>query len=123
MKKPEQLLASQVATHMKIHYPYIIYRYDLAADMPLPPVLAKRGKELHGKWNRKYPDLFIAKKVKKYGGLYLELKATDEVPNTAHTRGQAVYHQALRQAGYRVHFCCGLGDCIKKIRKYLKGLK
>ena len=117
--KPEQLLATRVANHMMTDYPSIIYRFDLAADLPLPIQLAKRGKELHGKWNKGYPDLLICKVMKKKGGLYLELKATETVPNTAHTRRQAVYHALLRKAGYKVHFCCGFGDCIKKIKKYL----
>lgn len=119
-KKPETLLATQVANYLRLHYPTKIFRFDLAADMPLPMVLAKRGKELHGQFNRGYPDLFIAWSKKKYGGLYLELKAGDSVPNTEHTRRQAAYHELLRLAGYKVQFACGLDDAKKKIDKYLK---
>jgi len=120
-KQPEQLLASRVANFIREDYPYQPFRFDLSADMPLPIGLAKRAKELHGEiWNRKYPDLFIPKVTKKYGGLYLELKAGLKVPNTPHTRGQAVYHQVLRNLGYKCMFCCGYADCIKKIKKYLK---
>lgn len=120
-KKPEDRLSSRVANFIRMYHPDIIFRFDLAADMPLPPHLAKRSKELHGeKWNRGYPDLFIAKCSKKYGGLYLELKAGDKVPNSAHTRRQAVYHVHLRAAGYKVQFACGFEDAKKKIEKYLK---
>lgn len=118
--KPEQLLATQMSNVMKEEYPLIIYRFDIGADVPLPIQLAMRSKELHGKWNKGYPDLFIAKCKKKYGGLYLELKATDTVPNSEHTRRQAYIHMVLRKAGYKCMFCCGFEDCVKKLRKYLK---
>jgi len=102
-----------------MNYPNIIFRFDLAADVPLPIVHAKRGKALHGKFNKGYPDLFIAKTRGKKGGLYLELKAAATVPNTEHTRRQAYIHSILRKNGYKVYFCCGYDDCIKRIKKYL----
>lgn len=118
--KPEQLLSTRMANVMKEDYPEIIYRFDIGADVPLPIQLAMRSKELHGKWNKGYPDMFIAQCKKKYGGLYLELKATDTVPNSEHTRRQAYIHLVLRKAGYKVMFCCGFADCRKKLKKYLK---
>jgi len=121
--KPEQLLASRLAAYIKMNYPEVIFRFDLAADMPLPMHLAKRGKELHGKFNRGYPDLFLARCTKKFGGLYLELKAGKSIPNTEHTRRQASYHTMLRLAGYKVEFCLGYEDCTEKVRKYLKKAK
>lgn len=119
-KKPESVLATRVANYLMMEYPHIIYRFDLAADIPLPIVHAKRNKELHGKWTRGYPDLLICKKKKKYGGLYLELKATEKVLDNEHTRRQAVYHVALRKAGYKVEFVCGYEESITAIDKYLK---
>ena len=102
-------------------YPDVPYRVDIAADIPLPPVHAKRGKELHGeKWSKGYPDLFLATCRHGFGGLYLELKATDKVANTAHTRRQAVYHEILRQNGYKVLFVCGYKEAKKEIKEYLK---
>jgi len=120
MKKPEQLLTTRVANYLRGDYPDIIFRVDLAADMPLPPALAKRNKEVHGKWSRGYPDLLICKVRKKYGGLYIELKATPKVPNTEHTRRQAAYHVLLRKAGYKVTFACGYDEAVAAIDKYLK---
>ena len=119
MRKPEALLATRVANYLKENHPEIIYRFDIAADVPLPPAHAKRNLELHGKWNRGYPDLLICKKTKKYGGLYLELKATKKVLNSEHTRRQAVYHELLRKAGYKVLFTCGFDESTGAIRKYL----
>ncbi|WBC28488.1 DNA helicase [Thiohalocapsa phage LS06-2018-MD03] len=120
MAKPEALLATQMSNHLIENYPKVPFRFDNGADVPLPIQVAKRFKELHGKWSKGYPDLFIATCRGGFGGLYLELKATDEVPNTEHTRIQAMYHAVLRHNGYKVDFCCGLKDCKKKLKKYLK---
>lgn len=119
-KKPESLLASKVANYLRMKYPTIPYRFDIGADIPLPPVHAKRGKELHGSWSTGYPDLFICTCRSGFGGLYIELKATDKVPNTEHTRRQAVYHEILRKNGYMVEFACGFKQAKKLIKGYLK---
>lgn len=125
--KPEQLLSTRVANHMQMHHKDIIYRFDIGADVPLPPALAKRSKQLHGRWSKGYPDLFIAKAKKKYGGLYLELKAVNifkedgvTLKASAHNEHQNYIHMLLRKAGYKCMFCIGFEDCIKKIKKYLK---
>ena len=119
--KPETLLTERLANYIRMHYPDNIFRFDLAADMPLPQHLAKRGKQLHGeKWNRGYPDLFVAACRKGFGGLYLELKAGKTVPNTEHTRRQAYIHQVLRESGYHVSFCCGFEECVSKLNSYMK---
>lgn len=120
MKKPESVLATRVANYLRRSYPEIIFRFDIGADIPLPPVHAKRNKELHGKWSRGYPDLLICKVRKKYGGLYLELKATKTVPDNEHTRRQEVFHHLLRKAGYKVMFVCGYDESIAAIDSYLK---
>lgn len=119
-QKPEQLLSLRVANFMRTDYPDVIFRFDLAADMPLPIYHAKRNRELHGKWSRGYPDLLIAKMRGKYGGLYLELKATPKVPNTPHTVRQRAYHELLKGSGYKVKFTCGFDEAIRAIKKYLK---
>jgi len=118
--KPEQLLTKRIANHLLEEHNKVPFRIDLAADMPLPPHLAKRLKELHGKWSRGHPDLLLMTMRDGYGGLYLELKATDNVPDTEHTRRQASYHAVLRFNGYKVSFCCGLEDCKGQIDAYLK---
>ena len=55
-----------------------------------------------------------------YGGLLLELKATDVVVDSEHTRTQAKYHAVLRFNGYKVDFCCGFTQCKKMIKQYMK---
>jgi len=115
----EKLLATRIASYLRINYPDVIFRFDTFADAKVSIGQARRAKEIHGKFNKGYPDLFVAQTSKKYGGLYLELKATKSVPNTEHTRRQAVIHEVLKKAGYKASFCCGYEECIKKIKKYL----
>ena len=102
-------------------YNNIPFRFDIGADVPLPIQIAKRSKELHSeKWNRGYPDLLICTGRGGYGGLYLELKATDGVQDTEHTRRQAHYHAVLRGHGYKVLFVCGLKETKEAIKAYMK---
>ncbi len=109
----------RVANFIKHSYPEQPFRFDQIDQVGLQNGI--RNKEIHGKyWSTGYPDLFIARKTKKHGGLYLELKATKTVPNTDHTREQAAYHAVLRDCGYKVSFCCGFEECSKKIKKYLR---
>lgn len=118
--RPEDVLTSRVANFLRLTYPTVIFRFDLAADMPLPIGLAKRGKALHGKFNTGYPDLILLRTTKKFGALFIELKAGDKVPNTEHTRRQAYIHQILRGAGYKVEFCCGFEQTKEVINEYMK---
>lgn len=119
MKKPEQLLATRASNYMKINHSSIIYRFDIAADVPLPISLAKRNKELQGKWSKGYPDMFIAKCNKGFGGLYIELKATKTLVKSSHTDRQKVVHQILRNAGYKVEFAFGYDHFIEIVTDYL----
>lgn len=54
----EHQLYEKVARYLQIHYPDVIYRFDLAADLKLTVGQASKHKRLHPK--RGYPDLFIA---------------------------------------------------------------
>ena len=121
-KRPEDLVRDRVVNFLKMKYPTTVYRIDLAADIKLTIGQAVKNKALNGKWSEGYPDLFIAQTTKKYGGLYIELKAptkTGKVPNTAHTRKQAVMHEILRKAGYMVEFAVGYEQAVALIDKYM----
>ena len=118
--KPEQLLVKQVSNYLLTQH-NVPFRFDTGADVQLPIQVAKRLHELHGKFSKGYPDLFVATCKGGYGGLYIELKATDVVKDTEHTRRQAQYHAMLRHHGYFVTFCCGFEETKKVIKKYLKG--
>lgn len=115
---PEDLLVIRVTNYLKMNYPDLPFRVDLVDRIGLA-----QGKEissLHGKWSKGYPDLKVCWCTKKYGGLYVELKATKTVPNTQHTRTQANYHAVLRRCGYKVSFACGFEEATTLIDKYLK---
>lgn len=117
--KPEEIVAMKVATFIKTEYPDQPFRFDQIDQVGVNN--GGKNRNLHGnKWSKGYPDLFIPKCTKRYGGLYLELKATATVHDTEHTRNQEAYHKILRKLGYKVSFCCGAEECIKKIKKYLK---
>jgi len=119
MKYPEKLLATRVANFIRTTYPETIYRFDLASDMPLPPVHAKRNKELHGKWTKGFVDLVVYEMRNKFGAFLIELKATEKLVKSEHTKRQAQYHELLRSKGYRVCFCFKYNDCISKIKEYM----
>lgn len=102
----EHQLYIKVAQYLQKHYPNVVYRFDIAADLKLTKGQATKFKKLHPK--RGYPDLFIAYPVFKiptekenheafekhgrdfgmaklivehlYAGLYLELKAEGNSP-------------------------------------------
>ncbi len=119
MAKPEDFLQQRLSNYMLDEWSDIPFRVDLV-DKLNNVSIGKKVKALHGKWSRGYPDMFIATSRKGFGGLYLELKATDTVIDSEHTRRQAKYHAVLRHNGYKVSFCCGFDECVKKIKKYLK---
>lgn len=118
-KTPESVLATRMSNYMLLNYNKIPFRFDIGADVPLPIGIAKRAKLLHSKWSRGYPDMFIATCRGKYGGLYLELKATKTVLDNEHTRTQAQFHEVLRFNGYKVSFCCGYDECVTMVKKYM----
>lgn len=119
--KPEELLVKRVSNYLLENHPKVPFRFDTGADVKLPIGVARKLHALHGKWSRGYPDLFVCVCKGGFGGLYVELKATDEVPDTEHTRRQAEYHAVLRHNGYKVVFACGYKEATKVIKKYLKG--
>ena len=111
-KKPEALLATRVANHLKTEYPMTVFRFDLAADLKMTIGQASRNKALHGKFNSGFPDLCV---YGSKGAFFLELKA-GKVPNTAHTRNQRAFHEVLRHNGYVVEFICSYDEAKQFIK-------
>jgi hypothetical protein len=118
--KPEQILSQRASNHLLDKYPNVPFRFDTGADVKLPVQVAKRLHELHGKWSKGHPDLVIEQGRGGYGAYYIELKATETVPDTEHTRRQAMYHAVLRSNGFKVDFVCGLDEFKKKVKSYMK---
>lgn len=125
--KPEQNLVMQVAKYLQERHPDVPYRFDLIADFPMRPFQAKRVKDIHG--TRGYPDLFIARPVGQYAGLFLELKADGvsvfkkdgTLRKDDHLMEQAKYMKRLINEGYKANFAIGFDDTIKQIEDYLNG--
>ena len=64
------------------------------------------------------PDLFIAKPVKPYHGLFLELKTEKGVVSEAQKRVQI----ALKESGYRVTTVHGFEEAYDAVMCYLGGI-
>ncbi len=118
MTKAEALLADRIAIHMHKNHPSIPFRFDLVDK--IGRINGIKTKQLHGKWSKGYPDLFIMQPNSKYHGLFLELKATKTVHNTPHTQRQHAYHRVLRKRGYLAMFVCGYEETILKLEEYLR---
>ena len=123
-----------IADYLRLQYPDIIYRFDLAADLKLSIGQAKKHKRLQR--FRGYPDLFIAKPKlmqSKDGmpiythGLFLEikkegtkiLKKDGEYVADKHIREQAKMLQALERRGYRAMFAVGFEQAKQIIDEYI----
>ncbi len=123
--KPEDIVATQIAGHIKRNHPTIIHRFDLAADIRLTPGQAKRAKELQG--DTGYPDIFIAEPRGEYHGLYIEAKenrakvykADGTYKKNEHLLKQRHMRHRLKMRGYRVEWGLGTDDSIEKLEKYL----
>lgn len=64
-----------------------------------------------------YPDLFIARKTKEYGGYFIEFKT----PRSKYqvTTEQEYVHRILTEQGYLVDVIWTYRDFIEKVTKYL----
>lgn len=115
----------QIAQYLRLRYPSVIYRYDLAADLKLSIGQAKKHKALQH--YRGYPDLFIAEPRGKYHGLFIEIKKDGTRIFTKkgllvadeHIREQFDMLSDLRQRGYQAQFAIGLDNVKQLIDEYL----
>ena len=127
----ERLLVRDIAYYLKMQYPGIVYRFDLAADLKLTMGQARRHKDIHGQ--RGYPDLFIAKPVynakedKNYHGCFIELKREGTtifkkdgtIRADSHLKEQAEFLSKLRECGYMAEFAVGFDHTKSLIDYYL----
>lgn len=123
----EHQLYELIAEYMQVHYPDVIYRFDLASDLKLTPGQARRHKKLHPK--RGFPDLFIAEPAGKYAGLYIEVKKDGESPfkkngelkKDEHLEEQAEMLERLEFRGYKAVFGVGADEVMRIIDDYMGG--
>ena len=122
--KEEAEIVKSIANFLTQHK--ILYRFDIQADLPLKPYIAKRLKETF-KHDRGYPDLFIPYMRSGYGGLYVEIKVNSKkvfkkdgtLLKNEHLESQHKMHERLRNLGYKVEWGFGLVDSLEKIKKYI----
>lgn len=117
----------EVATWLKRKYPDVIFRTDYSAGLKLTIGQAKVHNRLqHGKG---YPDLWIAKAIYPFHGLYIELKKdgttiilkNGQLTADKHIREQAVVLGSLFRAGYGAAFAIGHLQAKQIIDDYMKG--
>lgn len=120
----EHQLYELIATYLRLQYPNVIYRFDLAADLKLTAGQAAKHKRLHPR--RGYPDLFIAHPSKGYHGLFLEIKKDGTRLKkrngdfaSEHIAEQWATLVALQKRGYEAEFAVGYDDAVEIIKAYL----
>ena len=130
MKHEEKQLAYVLAEYLSLQYPFVIYRFDVGADIRLTIGQATTIKDKL-RHKRGFPDLMIFEARHGFHGLFIELKKDrDEVykkdggmRESKHIREQWEMLKKLRLKGYSAVFGCGFEDCRKSIDWYLGGKK
>lgn len=121
---PEQQLHAQVADYLKLQYPRVLWRSDMAG-VRLTPLQASKAKRVQH--SRAFPDLFIYEAKQGKYGLALELKRdgttiylkNGNLTANPHIREQAAVLDQLREAGYAAEFGVGFDQCKQIIDRYL----
>ena len=124
-----------IATYLKLQFPKVIYRFDMAGNNLS---VAQAGKNKAIQCCKGYPDLMICKPrftvdnsgcvVIQYSGAYLEIKKEGtklfkkdgKTFVSEHVEEQAEMIEKLKEAGYYASFAIGLDDCLRQINDYLK---
>lgn len=128
-KNEEYNLALAVSKYLRLQYPSVIFRFDMAG-LNLSKTQAGMNKAIQH--SRAYPDLFILKPRKiqgiQYHGLFLELKKEgtklykkDGRPTSEHLTEQANILLRLSENGYCAYFSVGFDQTKELIDRYLKG--
>jgi hypothetical protein len=125
LRTKEKDLHAAVARYLKLKYPGVIFRTDFAAGTKMTMGQAVRHKALQQ--GPGYPDLFIAKAVGGYHGLFMELKRDISEIVTKDGRERKSDHLAeqreilrkLNAEGYCAMFACGIDHAMQVIDGYL----
>lgn len=117
----------EVTKWLKRNYKDVVFRTDYSAGLKLTIGQAKTHYALQS--GKSYPDLWIAKPVGVYHGLYIELKKNgvkiilDDGTFTKdkHIREQAVMLEKLAGQGYAATFAVGHTQAKQIIKDYMAG--
>lgn len=120
----EYNLYKAVATYLRLQYPKVIYRFDMAG-VNLSKAAAGRNKAIQH--SSGYPDLFIAEPKNRFHGLYIELKAegtrlrkANGLPASEHIAEQMNRLSELQDRGYDCYLSAGFDNTKMIIDQYLK---
>lgn len=121
---PEYNLYRQIAYYMKLQYPHVLYRFDMAG-LNLSKAQAGQNKAIQ--CGKGYPDLTVLEKRNGFGALFIEIKPEgtklykhNGEPATPHIAEQLNYLLELRKRGYCIAFGVGFQNIQNIIDKYLK---
>lgn len=112
--------------YIKMQYPDIIF-FSESSGLRLSVGMAKQLANVRS--NDGLPDIFIAKAVRPYNGLFIELKRTGaniykkngDLKKDKHLENQAKCIRALYAEGYYATFAEGFDEAVDILNKYLKG--
>lgn len=129
MKDKEYQIYLSISKYLKLQYPKVVFRFDMAGNN-LSIAAANKNKAIQG--GRGWADLFIAEPRKDingfiYHGLFIEVKKTgtkihkkDMTCTTPHIAEQKEMLLKLRERGYFADFGIGFDDCKRVIDNYLE---
>lgn len=122
--KAESHLQIQVCTYLKMQYPNVIF-FSEPSGLRVSIGQAVQLKKMRS--FGKLPDLFLAKPMGDYAGLFIELKAdgsspylkSGELSKDKHIQAQAETLSRLRAVGYAAYFATGFKEAKKITDMYL----
>jgi hypothetical protein len=120
----EYTICKDLALYMKLQYPKVLYRFDLAG---LNLSMAQAGMNKAIQRGKGWPDMFIAEARDGYNGLFIEVKAEgiklykkNFEAVSEHITEQFNCMDELRCKGYKADFGIGFDSCKLQIDQYLK---
>lgn len=108
----------QIAQYLRLRYPSVIYRYDLAADLKLSIGQAKKHKALQH--YRGYPDLFIAEPRVRHtteGEFGIKLGEGEADGTTYYAMMYAGLYLEIKRPGTKIYTKKGLPVADEHIRE------
>lgn len=111
MRYLEEQYQSIVVRHVKIHFPDVLFTCAPAAAKSV--IQGARNKRLG--LLKGWPDLFFAKPMNGYHGLFIEMKTEK---GSVKTEQQDIIDR-LNSLGYKAIVCFSADDAIKEIISYL----
>jgi len=120
----ESNLHQQVVDYLKYQYPKVLFRTDFAAGIKMTIGQAMKHKKIQK--CKSWPDIFIAKPVGCFNGLFIELKTNQQQVytktgkfKTPHVKDQYFILEELYKQGYCACFAFGFDNAKDIVDDYL----